>query len=279
MNVSVCSVRRPSSRSWTRIVWREQAMVGQPVDVSERLYDVEHERRVTGSWSSRERSAVQSAYADCTFRPRINSNSTLLAYAKLQREASSATTASDSNGSRSSISSSSGRLSDRANDELYHSSPSPRSERSASSHSPAINFRSRLLCLDTGRLDQHQQHSNHYHTQLTDHHTRLTNLKQQQLDQQCTHTPAILPPPPPLTSPPHPVPGVTAYMHRRALVAEQKEWREARERAVFMIEAAEGPGRTGATQVREFRLSTEERGRKQREALVREQAARRNRDG
>ena len=256
--------------------WRQQAMVGQPVDVAERLYDREQERRLSSNRTDREKSAVQSTYANCTFRPRINSNSTILAYAKMQREASSSTSAS----SGSSGSSSHGRLSERtlglADDESQPLSASPRSDRSVSSHSPAINFHSRLICLDTGRLTQHQQHSDHYLQQLAQHHTTRTNLIQQHTDRHCTFTPAILPPPQPTS--PHPVPGVSAYMHHRALINEQRDWRWRREREVFMLDAMEGAGRRGRTEVRGFRLMTEERGRKQRERLVKEQEARRNRN-
>ena len=255
-------------------VWRQHAMVGQPIDVTERLYDVEWERRTTGGWRDRDRSAVQSTYADCTFRPRINSNSTVLAYAKMQREASSSSsTASSGSSSGGSSSSSSGRLSDRLFEPSDDSSQPPAT---SPPHSPAISFRSRLLCLDTGRLTQHQQQSEHYQQLLAQHHTHRNHLHQQQTDRHCTFTPAILPPPQPAS--PHPVPGVSAYMHHRALINEQREWRRQRERQVFMLDAMERPARRGGTAVREFQLATEQRGRKQREQLAREREARRNRD-
>ena len=256
-------------------VWRQQAMVGQPVAVTERLHDVEHDRRQAGSWRDSEKNAVRSTYADCTFRPRINSQSTALAYAKMQRVASSGTTSSSGSSSRSG---SSGRPPEREielADDSQPQSASYGSERPTPSHSPAVNFRSRLLCLDTGRLTQHQEQSDHYQHLLAQHHTVRNHIDEQHAARHYTFTPAILPPP--LPTSPHPVPGVSAYMHHRALVNEQREWRRRREREVFMLDAMERPGRTGGTEVKQFRFVTEERGRRQRAELVRQQEARRNR--
>ena len=258
-------------------VWRRQAMVGRPVDATERLYDVEHERRTVGGWTNREQSAVQSTYADCTFRPRINSNSTVLAYSQLQRGASSSTSASSGSSERhSDRSRRSAQDSELADDASQAWSASFQSDHRGPSRSPAINLRSRLLCLDSGGLEQHQRQSERYQHLLAQHHTQRAHLAQQHADRQCTFAPAVLPPPQPAA--PHPVPGVSAYMHHRALVNEQREWRRRREREVFMIDAMERAGRRGGTQVKGFRLETEKRGRQQREWLNEQREARRNRD-
>ena len=225
-------------------VRREKAMEDEPVDVAHRLHGQGEQRRLRWSDDEALRGSVRRVYAECSFTPRINPTSALLA-------------------------------------RVHHGQqPPPASASTASappSFQPRINATSHLLSLSTGSLQQHQAKSTAFQRQLREEYQRRRELELAEEAAACTFSPETVEWDREAAELELAVHGVDRFLQVRGWAAEQRRWKAERERHVFLIDAAEGPGRRGCTLPREFHLETNRRGAREQARIAHERQTRRNR--
>ena len=236
-------------------VRREQAMVGRPVDAVHRLHDAEEKRREDWPHDEELRRSARRTYPDCAFIPRINPKSTLLAHVHRSRL----------------------REPSRSPSPSTRPSSAAASAGASSSFQPSVNPRSRLLCLSSGTLAQHDAKSAAFQHDLAGVYEDKRAREREDEERDCTFEPDTVQWDRAAAEFERRVPGVERFMQVRRWAEQQRRSKAEREREVFMLDAMEGQGRVGHTQVREFHLETDRRGAREQERIQREREARRNR--
>ena len=232
-------------------VRREEAMEGEPIDAVHRLHDRVEQRRLRWFDDEQLRVSVRRTYSDCSFTPRINPTSVLLARVHhLQSPAAASSSTA--------------------------SAPLPAASRRPT-FQPRINATSQLLSLSTGALQQHQAKSTAFRRQLREEYQHRREMEEAEEAAECTFAPETVDWDRQTAEVRLEVPGVNRFLEVRGWAVEQKRWKAERERRVFLQDAAEGAGRRGCTLPREFHLETDRRGAREQARIDREREARRNR--